>query len=107
MVEQEARKSKVSRGEEEWNLKARPLFSSQLSFVFIPSHRDLRVRTRMEYHKKGGFSLPRKGIEAACRSLLIVSACTDIRDPISMQAASTHVIYSLYDKKEVYYSRKC
>jgi len=53
--EEEARNSKVSGGEEEQNLKAIPLSPMQLGLVFIPPHRDFRIRARMEYHKKGGF----------------------------------------------------
>jgi len=45
--------------------------------------------------------MPRKGIKAAHKSVLIITASTGIRESISMQIASTHVIYLLYDKKEV------
>jgi len=58
--EQEARKLKVSGGEEEQNLEATPPSPSQLGLVFIPPRRDFRVRARMECRKKGGFCTPRK-----------------------------------------------
>jgi len=47
----------------------------------------------MEYRKKGGFLCQEKGIEAARRTLLIVTASTHIHESILMQIASTHVIY--------------
>jgi len=60
--EQEGRKSKVSGGEEERNLEARPLSSSQLGLVFILLRCiwDFRVKVRMKYCKKGRFSMLRK-----------------------------------------------
>jgi len=56
--EQEVRKLKVSGGEEEQNLEATPLSPLQLGFIL--THRDFRVRARMEYHKKGKFCAPRE-----------------------------------------------
>jgi len=58
--EQETRKSKISRGDEERSFKARPLSSSQLGLLFIPPCRDFRKRARMDYSKKGRFSMPTK-----------------------------------------------
>jgi len=88
------------------NLEATPPSPSQLGLVFVPPCRDLRVRARMECHKKGGFCTPRKkGTEAAHRNLLIIMASTGIHESISMQTVSNHVIYLLYDKK-VYYCRR-
>jgi len=93
---------KVSGGEEEWNLEAMPLSPSQLGLVLIPPRRDLRVRVRMEYHKKDGFCMPKvmKQLTGAYQSLRQVA--TGIHESILMQKASNHVIYSLYDKREVY-----
>jgi len=57
----------------------------------------------MECHKKVDFVCQEKGTEAAHRSLLIITASTGIHESISVQTASNHAIYLLYDKKEVYY----
>ena len=80
--EQEAKKSKVSRGEEEWNLEAMPQSPSQLGLVFILC-RDFRVRARMEHCKKD-FICQEKGIEAAHRSLFIITASAGIHESILM-----------------------
>jgi len=57
---QEVRNSKVTGGKEEWNFEAGTPSSSQLSLVFILPCSDFRLRARMEYCKRGGFSTPRK-----------------------------------------------
>ena len=57
--EQKARKSKFTEVKK-WNLEAMPSSPLQLGLVFIPPHRDFRVRARMECRKKGGLCTPRK-----------------------------------------------
>jgi len=73
--EQEARKSKVSGGVEDQNLGATPLSPSQLGLVLILPRRDFRVRVR-NITRKVDFVCKEKCIEAAHRSLSIITAST-------------------------------
>ena len=76
--EQEAKKSKVSVNVKQRILKAtgiKYLLCSWVwySFRHVGISESSIVRARMEYCKKGGFSVPRKrykGTKAVCRSLL-------------------------------------